>query len=949
MKNFRFCIILFFASILSLSITKTNAQYYTSGQDPASIQWNQINSENFQVIYPRGYDSIAQYVMNVMEYGRELSIKVYQIEPKKISIILHNQTLISNAEVAWAPRRMEFYSVTPQSTISQLWYEQLAVHEYAHVLQISSMHQGFTKFLYNLFGEQITVGIFGLYVPYWFIEGDAVVNETALSKSGRGRDPNFEAELRAQILEKGPYTLEKAALGSYEDFTTDRYHLGYYLVGQGKVKYGKDMWNKALGNVAKFPLAVVPFSQGIKTKSGLYKKKFYEKTLDELYDEWLQQLIQTKAEDFDPISDNKTYMDYTNNAFLEEHKIFALKEDYHDIGRFVYMDQTGIEEKFFTPGFYFNDYITVGGDYICWSEYHFDARWDNKNSANIMLLNTKTGKKTKLLKKTRYFSPNISPSGEKIAVVEVDEWSQHFLVILDTKDGSVLNKIGTPDNDFIAHPSWSPEEDKIVAEVMNSEGKGLAIFDLKTGNKYQILSYQQTQLQYPTFWKNYILFEAAYAGVMDIYALEIRTKSLYKTTSAPFSVGNYSVSPSGQELVISSYTANGRQVMKKEWNPKKWQPISDVKNLAYPLADMLSAQVDTSLRPDLIPTQEYEVKKYSKIGHLLNFHSWNFLNLDANNGGINPGISLLSQNLLSTMTAQLGADYNFNSKSMRYYGELNYLGWYPAISLRGDYGGRYYTEINGNDTINHYWKETNLSAAIYLPLLFTSGNWSHRIQPEASFNYQQIDAGADLNFNFTHVKSLNYSIQLGGSQKSPFQNIFPKWGYSLSFAYSETPFDTEKGNMWSAGAAIYIPGIFRHDGLRLMADYQDKLGVSSFYNDRVGPARGYSSISYKDMLSLRADYKVPLFYPDWNLGSLFYFKRFVLGLFYDYTIQPDLITAHSYENRNYFWSSGVDLTTDIHLLRSKFPFEIGIRTTYVDGFTNNSRGVYFQLLYGVSI
>ncbi len=925
-----------------------NAQYYSSGQDPASQRWNQINSENFQVIYPIGYDSMAQYVMNVMEYGRELTIKTKEIEPKKISIILHNQTVISNAEVAWAPKRIEFYTVTPQSVYSQEWFQQLALHEYMHVIQITSMNKGLTKFLNYFFGEQITVGIFGLYVPYWFVEGEAVVSETALSKSGRGRDPNFEAQLRAQLLEEGKYSIEKASLGSFKDFVPDRYHLGYYLVGQAKAVYGKQMWNKPMENIGRYPLGVIPFSTGIKTETGLNKKGLYEKTLLDLSEEWLKQLLATNPKNYDVISQNINYCNYSNHTFVDDSHIFSLKKDFHKNGEFILIDTAGNEELIYKPGYYSSEAITTGGDWLCWSEMQYDARWNYRTYNKILLLNLKTKEKKTLLKKTRYFSPSLSPSGNKIAVVEVDEFSQHSLVILNRENGEVLQRIQSIDNDFIAHPAWSPKEDIIVAEVINTGGKGLALFKLETGRIQQILKYGDVHIQYPSFWENYILFEAAYSGVMDVFALDLATKSLYQTTETAFSASDYAISPNGKKQVMATYTAQGKQLVMQDWNPKNWISISNVNNRAYPLADILSSQEKDHFITDSIPQEKYEVKKYSKFAHLLNIHSWNFIHLDANNARINPGLSILSQNKLSTLTARLGADYSFNTEAMRYYGQMTYLGWYPVMSIGGDYGRRYAYEYREQDTLKHYYNETNINASIYLPLNYTSGLWSFGFRPELGYNFKNLDSGPELTFTYNHIQSVNYSIQVSGQQKTPFQSIFPKWGYALSLMYRQSPFNESLGEIMSLNMAVYYPGIFRHDGFRIKADYQDKIGDAAFYNDVTAPARGYVGIDYDDMLTLRIDYKVPLLYPDWNLGSLLYFKRVVMGVFYDYSLIPDAAVNVSYPN-DHFWSTGVDLTTDVHLLRTKFPFEVGLRSTYVNGYIKNLEAFQFQLLFGVSI
>lgn len=936
--------ILFFTSVFSYS------QYYLSGQDPASVKWKQINSENFQIIYPEAYDSVAQYVMNVMEYGRSLTMQSHHSNPKKISVILHNQTIISNAEVAWAPRRMEFYTVGPQNSYSQEWFQQLAIHEYVHTLQITQMEQGLTKFLYHLFGEQITVGIFGLYVPYWFIEGDAVVAETALSNAGRGRDPNFEMELRAQLLNIGPYSLEKANLGSFKDFTPDRYHLGYYMVGQGRAEFGRDMWNKPMNNVAKFPAAVVPFATGIKTETGLTKNDFYKWAMRDLTKKWSVQLANTQPDNYNQISNQTKYINYSQNNFLDNGDIFSLEENYHDIGRFVSHDKKGNKTRLFTPGYYMKDRISVGGDLISWVEVKYDPRWSNRRNTKLFVYNYKTGQKRKLINKERYFSPQLSPKGDRIAVIEVDELNGNYLVILNSENGNIISRIEAPEKTSLSHPSWNQNQDKLVVEALGLNGKTIMIVDPEEKEFVQMLPWQHTHILNPRFWKNHILFEASYNGIMNIYALEIATKSIYQTTNIAFGAGDYQISKDGKEILFSNYTSNGKIIATQSWDQNDWIPFNKVADYRYPLADILSSQEDTIMKSKYIPDNNYEEKKYSKLAHLFNIHSWSPLSVFGTNGYIYPGVNILSQNKLGTMTANLGVNYNYNTETLRYSGKVDYLGWYPAISLGADYGREWTNVIDdNNDTTTHYWNETNFDASVYVPLLYTSGTWAHNIQPQISFQYKQIDGAENLNISYRNIKSAVYGIQYSAQSKSPFQNIFPRWGYALSLAYRQSIEMPEDGSMFLAGASLYLPGMFRHDGLRLMGSYQDKEGDAGFYTDWAAPARGYSGITYRDLITLRADYSVPLFYPDFNLSSLIYLKRIKINLFFDYSVLPDLPQNANHPIDDFFYSYGTDITFDLHFLRSKFPFNLGFRTSWVDGYVDNPEGLVLQFLWGIGI
>jgi hypothetical protein len=945
----KFKIILPALLLMLLFNNKSDAQFYVSGQDPASLRWEQINSDNFQIIYPVGYDSVAQYVMNVMEYARTITLSNQYLTPKKISVILHNQTIISNAEVAWAPRRMEFNTIGPQDSYSQEWFQQLALHEYIHVLQISTVRQGFTKTLSYLFGEQIVVGIFGLYLPYWYIEGDAVVAETALSESGRGRDPNFEMELRAQLLEIGPYSLEKASLGSYQDFTTDRYHLGYFLMAQGRAEFGPNMWRYPLSNVGTMPVSIVPFSRGIEIATRMKKNAFYNWSLESLSIKWSEQLAKTDPDTLVPISQQKTFINYSQNAYLKDGSIFSLEENYHDIGRLVKFDSTGKKTNIYTPGYYMKDRISVGGDNISWLEIKYDPRWSNRKNTKLFVFNYQTGKKRKIADKQRYFSPQLSPVGEKLAVIEADHLNRNYLLILNSENGAVLNRIEAPLKTSLAHPSWNKQGNLLLIEILGLQGKSIAIVDIEKETFRQILPWQSMHILNPRFWGNYILFEAAYNGIMNIYALDLENKSLYQTTNVVFGAGDYQLNESGSELLFSNYTSLGKQTAIQKWDKEKWIPFANVENNSYPLGDILSSQHDSVMKSEHIPQKVYERKKYSKWAHLFNIHSWYLLNLDAANSSINPGLSVLSQNKLGTMAVRLGVDYSYNTDALRYYGQVDYLGWYPAISIGADYGRRWTYEIEDSDTIYYYWYETNLNTSVYIPLLYTSGVWAHNIQPQIGFQYKNIDGGKGLDFEFTNIKTMVYGVQYSVASKSPFQNIYPRWGLALLLAYRHSIEMSVNSNMFISDVSLYLPGLFRHDGFWMAASYQNKKGAGNFFSDWTIPARGYNNIFYSDLLTLRANYSVPLFYPDFNVSSLVYIKRIRLNLFYDYSLLTDLPEGRSHSNLKDFWSSGIDLMFDVHFLRSKFPFEIGLRSTYVNGYPGNPEAWVFQLLWGVSI
>ena len=186
----RFYIIFFLAALIISP--GTYAQQF--GGNPTSIQWRQLNTDTARVIFPKGMDSVANRVASVVHFmaGRQpFSLGKQQ---RKINIVLQHQTVVANGYVGLGPYRSEFFLTPEMNGLGQgsiPWADQLAVHEYRHVQQINNFNNGLSRFMRVIAGEQGYDLAINAAIPNWFYEGDAVYAETALSRQGRGRLPQF--------------------------------------------------------------------------------------------------------------------------------------------------------------------------------------------------------------------------------------------------------------------------------------------------------------------------------------------------------------------------------------------------------------------------------------------------------------------------------------------------------------------------------------------------------------------------------------------------------------------------------------------------------------------------------------------------------------------------------------------------------------------------------------
>ena len=144
-------------------------------------------------------------------------------------------------------------------------------------------------------------------------------------------------------------------------------------------------------------------------------------------------------------------------------------------------------------------------------------------------------------------------------------------------------------------------------------------------------------------------------------------------------------------------------------------------------------------------TLQYTPRKYNKALHLFNFHSWlplyfDYLNptftLDPEHLPVSPGVSLISQNQLSTAVSQLG--YEYSDGYHLFHSGIKLKGRYPVLNLYFDYGGEPDVLIMDEaDSVIALPNDLRFTAQTYVPLRFNTGKFLSIIQPQIDYNYRR--------------------------------------------------------------------------------------------------------------------------------------------------------------------------------------------------------------------
>ncbi len=305
----------FLIFILLLTVQGVDAQFYETGQAPASLKWKQINTGNFRLIFPASFESRAVKMAGLLEESWSLTAHTLNHQPGSIPVVIHNHNARSNGMVVWAPKRMELYPTPPQMARGVDWLTHLAVHEQRHVVQLDKLDQGITSVLGILLGEQAT-GIAVGRLPLWLLEGDAVTTETLLTSSGRGRMAWFEMPLRTLLLsDSGIYSYDKFLFGSYRDYVPDHYQYGYQMVSALRREHGTAVWENALDFTGRWPVHPAPFARSLKRETGKNLTGLHEYVLKGIREEW--DSLSAVYEYPDSANPRHTTRDYTNRRHFD--------------------------------------------------------------------------------------------------------------------------------------------------------------------------------------------------------------------------------------------------------------------------------------------------------------------------------------------------------------------------------------------------------------------------------------------------------------------------------------------------------------------------------------------------------------------------------------------------------------------------------------------------------
>jgi hypothetical protein len=876
------------ALLLTGLASQTTAQ--NVGQLSPAVQWMEIKLDRYTVRFPEEFESEGRRVAAILDRIDPLIGETLGTEVVPITVILDNRGATSNGYVSPIPYHSRWYHTPPQTGItgSVDWLTLLAIHEGRHVAQFSKFAEGWSIAAAGvLYGQAGQAALTALSFPGWWLEGDAVVVETLMTESGRGRLPSWEAEFRAAVLEGRTFPLRNLYNGSYVDKLPYLHKYGYLLTAALRNEYGAEKLEDVVAQASDW--AVVPWAFGrvLRRNTGETVADVYERALSDRAAEWIAYGDGPAPATWSLLSpEARYYTDYHQPRFLADGTVLALRTGYGDVPALVVLEAGGERVvREIGPSEYVYGY---GGGYVAWAESREHPRWAAEASTVLRWASLDGTEHGEISGSHALLGPAISPDGETIAAVEIHRDGSAGIAFFGRSEGNLLSRWTAPRGVVPKQAQWS---DRGTVVFATTGPGGDAIHELRPGAETRILRPRGPQsIGWPTVSGGRLRFLAAHDGNQVVYEQDLASGTL--AISASSAAGVYWIHTDGEKSVAQMPGFFGYEVMVGE--------LGTASSLAAvaPERSYLEASFGTETLPDFdgleAQAASYEVAPAGGWGSV---YAW----------GVSPepGLFLTAESLLGDWSATTEVSYRppqgADPWAVGVSQQLSWNRWWPTVSLAA-------VGVLPSDG-------SSIPAAaqlgVGLPLRFDRGLWS-----------RSLELGTVTLVPLTSSTSgdplVDHSFAFGSYRRSARRDIYPELGFGADLRYGYSLAD----GAWrgAASAQAYLPGVARHDGLRLGGAYQVYFGNVRELSAPVDSPRGTSVSSGVHAASASVDYAFPLGYPDLAFWDLSYLKRVRGQLFTDVFV--DIFTEYSSV------SSGAELWFDFTVLNLPVDLSAGMRIAY---------------------
>lgn len=942
-----------------------------AAQNPPEVSWRVVDGIRVRVIAPVELVADARRLATLIDVLGTSDTTSLGGAPRRISVVLQGRSATANGFVTLMPRRSEWFFTAPQGDGllgANDWLDLLAIHEYRHVKQFDHLDRGVTRFFSRWFGEPAQAAFLGWTTPSWLLEGDAVATETALTQSGRGRMPSFDAELRGVLLERDVPSYWTTVHRSFGTFIPDQYQYGFHVVQDVRASQGPRVWADAMAGGTRRAFLPWTLSSTLSRQTGRGITGWHRATLTAL-----QQRVRQDAAAQTPTpvaAVGATPSVWTDDDFPQwesDSSVVVLQSGLDVLPTLVRLTPNGERREVLqSPGpLAFGVPHSVGGGAVHWIEQRFDPRWGYRSYSVVVRRDLRTGTTTQLGDTTRWVAVAAAPTTPRLVVVEQRLDRATHLVELDTA-GAEQSRLTAPAGDALVTPRYAADGRSVLfVRVRRGAGRRLerCRFPLRDTSCEPLTGFTTAALHAPTGNDSLVFATLPVNGRDEIVARRVGDARWWQVTRRPVGATTPVLSPSGAAIAFNDQTGQGRRAVLLRVDPSVWTPLAEPIEANASVAALVAQEpaTDVLARADSIAASSpLPDAPYRPARHAFNPYGWSVLVPPL---GPSASVRLLSQDVLGTLGSSVGVGYDFNESAPSADVQVSWGGGYwlvdadARVSVRRD---DYPTvRLSTGDTLlggTWRWRETSAGLGVRLPLRLTRDLYNTFVTLQASVRETRV-SNSTLPSVFASDEGSVRPVTLALSAGRGYgwlRDIQPVWGQYLTLVLRETPLGgTFRGRQWMARTRLFAPGVMRHHGLQvdvageLQARRQSLTEAAPYRFSSLLPfARGYSSVSAAVASRVAVDYVLPLWYPDLTVLQTLQVRRIRGAVFADdyRAVRRQFVgstpaTAQPFDTVVPFRSVGAELWADTRWWYLPVDIPLGLRYAWrLDPSAAGSRG-----------
>lgn len=939
-------------------------------QNPPDVRWRAVEGRHARVIAPDALEGEAQRLAGLLDRIASRDTATLRGTPLRIDVVLQQRLAEANGFVTLFPRRSEWFLQPPQGDGLQGpldWMDLLALHEYRHVKQFDALDRGVTRFFSRWLGDFAQGGFSVWTIPMWLFEGDAVATETALTDGGRGRMPTFDAEWRARMLDARDPGYWTMLHRSFRDYWPNHYVHGWALVREARVRFGGDVWDRAMVRSTRRAFSPYALSSALHRETGLGVTGLHRAAWSGMQDRLRAEAAArtpTPVTSVGPPPD--AWRDDEFPQWADDSSLVVLQSGLDVLPTFVRLALgTPRREVLQSPGPLARGVPpAIGGGRLAWVEQRFDPRWGYQSWSVVVTRPVGSGTSGDLRDGTRWTAVAVAPDGDRLAVVEQGPDRTSALLLLGS-DGTVVHRWPVPEPDLFVSPRFSRDgRDVFVVRIRRGSGRRVERCPADGTPCAPVGEFTTAAVQAPSGDREVVFATMPVQGRDEVVAW--REGRWWQVTTRPVGATNPVPSPDGTRLAFNDQTSSGKRAVVMPIDPASWTPYAPTPWDTLGLATLVAQSRAENVLADSGERPRYPARRYAPWRH-----AWNPYGVLVSAPPLGPvvGATVYSQDVLGTVGASVGAEYNLTERQAGGRAVVSWAGRYPIIDADVSVTGRSdtYPVVTpgprpGGDWT---WREVSTGLGIRVPLNLTRDLYQTSVTLQAAVRETRV-GGSTLPSWFVSDEGSVRPVTLGisaGRGYAWIRDIQPVWGQYLTAFIRQTPLGgTFRGHQWYARGRAFFPGLRRHHGLRLDGAWESQAmqerssdPLPYRFASPMPFARGFDPVTAPELARFAADYVFPLWYPDHNLLQTVHVRRVRGALFADQLTARRAVflgggvtpgTAVRQEREQRFRSLGAELWFDTRWWHFPVDVPLGLRFSWRPDMPAAERG-RFDVVFGL--